>query len=109
VPPAWASGDFDPTAVKQVTIDIESGAQGPWTDPTVVYVDSVRTLNGAVYHTFDTDYGDRVSSTWETVEGSTLTWVDALPPAGHGGAGGAGAGGEGAGGADAGGTSGAPP
>ena len=74
-----ASGDFDPTGIYQLTIEIEAGGTGPWANPTVIYVDSVRTSNGAVHATYDVSQAGMVESSMLTVDGSSLTWADTLP------------------------------
>jgi hypothetical protein len=76
VPAAVPAGSFDPTMVKQVTIEIQAGPTGPWESPTVVYIDSVRTTNLTLDDTFDTSIGNMVSSNLLVVAGSTLTWQD---------------------------------
>ncbi len=79
VPIAGAIGEFDPATMYQLTIEILSGA-GPWPNPTVLYVDSIRSSNGLVKDTFDANVGSMVSSTLLTVEGSAMTWVATPTP-----------------------------
>ncbi|HYQ16737.1 MAG TPA: hypothetical protein VEQ58_13290 [Polyangiaceae bacterium] len=76
--PVVSAGAFDATIVKQVNIEVHAGA-GPWTDPTVVYVDGVHSSNGVVKDTFGTSFGNMVTSGYVVIDGSTLGWADALP------------------------------
>lgn len=75
---------FNAKAVKQVNIELHAGT-GPWTNPTVVYVDSVRTSNLAVNHTWDATAGapnpaaPMTMSSLLKIEGSSLTWSDTVP------------------------------
>ncbi len=80
LPIAGANGEFDPVTVFQLTIEISSAGAGPWEEPTVVYVDSVWSKNALVKDTFDANIGQMVTSSLLKVEGSSLGWVDALPP-----------------------------
>src|SRR5262249_27185278 len=73
------SGSFDPSQIGQVSMEITSGNTGPWTNPTIVYVDSIRTAHMRVDDTFDTNMAGMVKSTTQVVAGSTLTWYDSLP------------------------------
>jgi hypothetical protein len=70
---------FDPSAVRQVTLEVGSGPSGPWTNPTVVYIDGIRTTNNAVNETFDSSLGSMVKSDSPAVPGSTVSWLNALP------------------------------
>lgn len=72
-------GSFDPSEVKQVNIEVTGGNSGPWATPTILYLDSVRTSNQAIMHTFDSSVGDFVQSSLQNVPGSTYTWLNALP------------------------------
>src|SRR6202000_1636656 len=73
---------FSAEQVKQVTIEVRAGTDTSWTNPTVVYVDSVRSSDVTIDDTFDTSYGKMVASTQpaSTVTGSTLTWQDSVTP-----------------------------
>lgn len=73
-----AAGDFDPVVINQLTIELYSG-NGPWDEPTVVYVDGIRTDSSAVDDTFDASYGNMVTSSLLKIDGSTFTWTDSLP------------------------------
>jgi hypothetical protein len=56
VPPA--DGSYDPAAVSVIRVEVEApaGNAGPWEQPaTVVYIDSVTSLNGNLNDTFDTN------------------------------------------------------
>ena len=85
-----ANGVFTPEVTRQVTIEVKAPDAGPWTYPTIVFIDSIRSLSGLIDHTFDADLGAMVQSTTQVVEGSTMTWVNTVPESAAGGAGGAG-------------------
>ena len=72
-------GTFDPRITYQITIEIASTGAGPWANPTLIYVNSVSTANGAVHDTFDTSFGSWVSSGQLLVANSTFSWADKLP------------------------------
>jgi len=75
-----ASGTYDPTSIRQISLEVVSeNTTGPWTNPTVVYVDSVRSSNLIVNDTFNSSVGNMLISTQRTVAGSTLTWSDSVP------------------------------
>ena len=78
-------GTFDPRVAYQVTIEIASTGSS-WENPTLIYVDSVRTANSAVNDTFSSSYGNWVTSTMLVVPNSTFSWADKLPQAQDGGA-----------------------
>lgn len=80
VPVPVASGDYDPTSLYQVTFDIVTESAGPWTDPTVIYIDRIWSSELTVNDTFDATLGQMVSSSFETIPGATLTWTDMMPP-----------------------------
>ncbi len=65
-------------SVKQVNIEVHAET-GPWTNPTVVYVDSIRSSNLAVNDTFDASFGGMVKSSLLVVPGSTIDWAASLP------------------------------
>jgi hypothetical protein len=73
-----SGGKFNATRVKQVNLEVH-GAVGPWLNPTVVYVDSVRTSTLAVNDSFDSSFGNFVMSSLVAVPGSTVAWANALP------------------------------
>jgi hypothetical protein len=74
------SGDYDPAAVTQVNFEIQGGTTGPWEpSPVVIYIDAIRSRNGLVNETFDTDLGNMVASSFLVVPGSTMSWVDSMP------------------------------
>jgi hypothetical protein len=53
-----------------------------WTDPTVIYIDSVITNNQSISHTFDAlaDEGaSMIQSSQTTIPNSHLDWANALP------------------------------
>lgn len=77
VPPS--ANAYDATSLYQVTFDVVTEA-GPWTDPTVIYIDRIWSSNLTVNDTFDTSLGQMVPSSFETIPGATLTWLDAMPP-----------------------------
>jgi hypothetical protein len=81
IPVGGVVGLYDPSAVHQVTIEITSGGAGPWSTPTVVYFDSIRSSNGSWNEKFSTNVEHMVISVnlEAVLEGGTLTWVDALP------------------------------
>jgi hypothetical protein len=71
---------FDSTRIKQVTIEVLSGpSSGPWTNPTVIYFDSIRITNLAIDDTFDASLENMFQSSSQAVTGSTMTWLDAMP------------------------------
>ncbi len=75
-----SASPFDATIVKQINVEVYAGSgAGPWTNPTVVYVDSVRTSNLAVNDTFDASLGNFVKSSTYAVAGSTIAWSQSLP------------------------------
>jgi hypothetical protein len=71
-------GTFDPRVAYQVTVEITSTGAS-WADPTIIYVDSVRTANGVLNDTFDSSLGYWVPSTLMTVPGATFSWVATMP------------------------------
>jgi hypothetical protein len=83
-----ATGDvnFDSTQIRQVNLEVISGSSSAWTNPTIIYVDSIRTTNLAVNHTFEvaapepTPWAPMVMSGSQVIAGSTIAWADALPP-----------------------------
>jgi hypothetical protein len=77
-PAVGATGTFSAEQVKQVTIEVEAGGSTSWTNPTVVYVDSVRSSDVTIDDTFDTSIGNMITSSQVTVAGSALTWQDSV-------------------------------
>lgn len=88
--PVTSSADFDASRVIQVTMELVAGDAGPWANPTLLYVDGIRSLSSEFNDTFDTSLDNMVSSSAKVVQGSTMTWMDAMPEPGAGGAPGAG-------------------
>lgn len=74
-----AVGSFDPSQIKQVTIEVQSRDSGPWKNPTVIYIDYVAISTLTVGNTFDSSIGDFMQSSTQAIPGSTLTWASALP------------------------------
>ncbi len=72
-------GSFDPSIITQVNFEIGSTGTGPWLNPTIIYVDSAWSSNGAINDTFDTTLGNMVGSSAMRIDGSTLIWASALP------------------------------
>jgi hypothetical protein len=79
-PAAGGGGTFSAEQVKQVTIEVQAGGSTSWTNPTVVYVDSVRSSDVTIDDTFDTSVSPMISSTQQIITGSTLTWQDSVSP-----------------------------
>jgi hypothetical protein len=81
IPPA--SGNFDPAVINQVNLEVTSQGGGPFTIPTIVYIDGIRTSNLLVNDTFDASLGSTngtmVMSTQQAIAGSTLSWLTAIP------------------------------
>jgi hypothetical protein len=80
IPVGPAAGEWDPTFVRQVTLDVSSGTTGPWANPTVIYVDRVWSDNGLLNDRFPDAFTPMVISSFTTVTGSTLAWTELLPP-----------------------------
>ena len=74
-----ADTSFDATSVAQVNFEVTATGSGPWAEPTLIYVDGIRTANGAVHDTFDASYGSWVTSTLLVVSGSSFSWSDKMP------------------------------
>jgi hypothetical protein len=74
------SGEYDPTSINQLTMEVTSeNTAGPWTDPTVVYVDKIWSSNGTANDPFTTDLATMRISTQRVVAGATMTWSDTVP------------------------------
>jgi hypothetical protein len=74
------SGSYDPTSIYQISIEFYTSGTGPWLNPTVIYLDGVRSSNLAVNDTFDTSKGNMVTSSLLFVSGSSLGWTASIPP-----------------------------
>ena len=80
IPVGPVAGDWDPSYIRQVLLDVSSGSTGPWANPTVVYVDRIWSDNGLLNDRFAADATPpMVMSGVTTVPGSTLTWTALLP------------------------------
>jgi hypothetical protein len=77
--PLESLGPFAAAKTKQINLEVRAGAAGPWLNPTVVYIDSIRASNLAVNDTFDSSSGNFVSSSMVTVPGTTLSWTQTVP------------------------------
>jgi hypothetical protein len=77
VPPS--AGGYDATSLFQVTFEVVVDGTGPWTDPTLIYIDRIWSSNLAVNDTFDTSRGQVIESSLEQIAGSSMTWVEAMP------------------------------
>lgn len=73
-----AAGAYNPSNMYQLTIEIRADGAGPWSNPTVVYLDGLWSSNGIVRETFEASLGPMVSSTLLFVEGSVISWFDSL-------------------------------
>ena len=76
--PCTSAGAFDVKITKQINLLVQGGATA-MTNPTVVYVDSVRTSNLAINDTFDASSGGFVKSSYVFVMGSAITWSATMP------------------------------
>jgi hypothetical protein len=72
-------GSFDPSQIKQVTIEVQSNDSGPWRNPTVIYIDYIAISTLTLGNTFDSSIGGFLQSSAQAVSGSTLAWSSALP------------------------------
>lgn len=72
-------GAFDPSTVNQLNFDIYTEGTGPWANPTLIYVESLWSSDGSVKEDFNDTIGQFIPSTRMTVDGSTLTWLPAMP------------------------------
>ena len=75
--PVASLGSFNATMVRQVNLEVHS-ATGV-ANPTVVYVDSIRTSNMTINDTFDASFGNLVKSSLVVVTGSSIDWAAAMP------------------------------
>jgi hypothetical protein len=71
--------DFDPTQIRQLNLEVIAASSTAWTNPTLIYVDGVRTTNLAVNNQYDASVVPMVMSGSLKVDGSTITWLDAIP------------------------------
>jgi hypothetical protein len=71
---------FTAAQVKQITMEVRAGSDTAWTNPTVIYVDSVWSSEVTIDDTFDTSIGNMIPSMQLMITGSTLTWQDAVSP-----------------------------
>jgi len=69
--------DLDVQHIKQVNLLVT--ADGTYANPTVVYVDSVRTSNQLVNETFDSSFGGFMKSGLVAVDGASVSWTAAMP------------------------------
>ena len=77
--PVSSDREFNAAHSVQVNLVVTPGPPGSSPDPTVLYVDSIRTSNLAIDHRFDSSPGYLVRSPdWE-VPGSTLGWSQSVP------------------------------
>ena len=67
----------NPKIVKQLNMLIT--AEGTFANPTVVYVDSVRTTNQLVNETFDASFGGFTKSGLIAVMGASVSWTPTMP------------------------------
>jgi len=58
---------------------VSSGADRAAVKPVVVYVDGIRTSNGAIDDTFDHDVGSMAKSNLVVVSGASFAWTSAVP------------------------------
>jgi hypothetical protein len=70
---------FDPSQIKQLTIEVQSKDLGTWKNPTVIYIDSIVISTLTLGSTFDSSLGGFSQSSTQAVPGSTLTWSSVLP------------------------------
>jgi hypothetical protein len=77
--PAGAVNPFDSTRTRQIVIEVNSGSDTSWSNPTVVYVDGIRSSNALLNDTFDSDIGAMQMSPLVSVMGATCTWTASVP------------------------------
>ena len=80
LPAGIIAGEWDPTVVKQLTMEVNSGTSVvPWTDPTVIYIDTVFANNNTVLDTFDAASAPMVMSSQQNIPNSALGWAATVP------------------------------
>lgn len=79
VPAGTLTGAYDPSSVYQITMEFRADDSGPWANPTIMYLDGLWSSNGAVQDAFSTSVGNMIGSSLAVVQGSTMTWADAMP------------------------------
>ena len=75
--PVATGGAFNAKSVKQVNLEVNAGPG--YANPTVVFVDGIRSSNLAVNDTFSASFGNLVKSSLLVVAGSTIDWTAAVP------------------------------
>jgi len=79
LPMGSAVGAFNPKVTKQINLIVSSGKDSAWTNPTVVYLDSIRSIPALLNDTFDANVGLMVKSNLMVVDGATYVWSDSVP------------------------------
>jgi hypothetical protein len=77
-PTNCTNATFDATMVTAIGLKIAAGTQGPWSNPTVVYLDSIMVTNtdGTVLsRTFDAGLEGFSMNGYMAVAGSAVTWL----------------------------------
>jgi hypothetical protein len=84
IPMGPAEGDWDPSAIRAILLDTASGTTGPWTNPTILYVDRIWSDNRDVDDQFEDDTARLVMATSGSafLAGSSLDWIRTLPTGG---------------------------
>jgi hypothetical protein len=84
VPVPAAAGSWNPSQVGIIRIEIEAAGTGPWLNPTIVYIDSITSLNGNLNDTFNTTpiagLFSRTGTRDTTPPAPQATWLNLLPP-----------------------------
>lgn len=75
---AVTQGNFNAKSVKQVNVEVHFDS-GAGLDPTLVYVDSVRTSNLVINDTFDASSGAFAKSSLLLIPNSTISWAASMP------------------------------
>lgn len=75
-----SNGNFDNTMVQAVGLEVHAGSTGPWTNPTIVYVDSIALSNAAELGLgpwgFDNDYAPlKMNADATPVDGSSIVFL----------------------------------
>jgi hypothetical protein len=79
VPVGGVNDTYNPGSAYQITLEVTTGSDAAWANPTVIYIDSIRSVTGTVMDTFDTSISAMINSSMMKVEGSTLGWLSAIP------------------------------